>query len=167
MMKCVSRQDVSTREGFHVCKSSSQLAYLSCWREREVIRTTSVLFICVSKLLSPAVCSTLTSVKGKTLFLWQPLCSCNRKWLCLSSRAAYTHSHTHTFYSRLPLCHLSRQILLWCSALFFIFLNLFYVPRALWAGGNLYSFSLFYLMISKSVFACVQIFNALQLGKKH
>lgn len=117
MMKCVSHQDVSMREGLHFCKSSSQLAYLSCWREREVIRTTSVLFVCVSKLLSPAVCSTLTSVKGKTLFLWQPLCCCNRKWLCLSSGAAYTHSHT--FYSCLPLCHLSEQILLWCSALFF------------------------------------------------
>lgn len=93
MMKCVSHQDVSMREGLHFCKSSSQLAYLSCWREREVIRTTSVLFICVSKLLSPAVCSTLTSVKGKTLFLWQPLCCCNCKWLCLSSGAAYTLTH--------------------------------------------------------------------------
>ncbi len=83
------------REGLHLCKSSSQLAYLLCWREREVIRTTSVLFICESKLLSPAVCSTLTSVKGKTLFLWQPLCCCNRKWLCLSSGAVRAHSHTH------------------------------------------------------------------------
>lgn len=117
MMKYVNRLDACMGEGLHFCKSSSQLAYLSCRRRREVIRTTSVLFICVSKLLSPAVCSTLTSVKGKTLFLWQPLRFCNRKWLCLSGRAACTHSHT--FYSCLPPCHLSEQILLWCSALFF------------------------------------------------
>lgn len=162
MMKCVSCQDVSMREGLHLCKSSSQLAYLLCWRDREVRRTTSVLFICVSKLLSPAVCSTLTSVKGKTLFLWQPLCCCNRKCLCLSSGAVRAHSHTHFIHVSPCVIFLNK----YCFGVLLYFLNLLYVPWVLWAGGNLCTVYPFLPDAFKvSLCACVQIFNALQLGK--
>lgn len=113
MMKCVSHQDVSMREGLHFCKSSSQLAYLSCWREREVIRTTSVLFICVSKLQF-AQRSPLWRVKR--CFFGSP---CVAVIVNGFVSAVELRTHSHTFYSCLPLCHLSEQILLWCSALFF------------------------------------------------
>lgn len=89
------------------------------------------MFICVSKLLSPAVCSALTSVKGKTLFLWQHLWCCYRKWVRLGSAA---QMFTHTLFMSPSVSYFSLNK--YCFGVLLHFLKLLSVPWVSPAGRN-------------------------------